>query len=52
MAKEHRVPPPPRMFPRTEGQAKVMTIMFVAVLLAAFAYGVLRGLGLTQLFRD
>ena len=44
MSEERRELPPPRMFPRTEGQAKA-TVFFVAfVILATFAYAVARGL--------
>ena len=40
---------PPRMFPATEGQAKVMLALLALVLIAAFAYAVLYGFGLRQL---
>ena len=49
MAKEL---PPPRMFPRTEGQAKVMVIVVVAIIVGALAYGLMRGLGLIHLFGE
>jgi hypothetical protein len=41
-----------RMFPRTDGQAKVVVIIILAVILAALAYGLVRGLGLTDLFGE
>lgn len=44
--------PMPRMFPRTESQARAMVILIVVVFLMAIAYGVLRGLGLGHLFAE
>jgi hypothetical protein len=46
MAKELRELPPPRMFPRTEGQAKAAIAFVIFVALAALAYAVARGLDL------
>ena len=44
MSEERRELPPPRMFPRTEGQAKATVFFVVFVVLAALAYAVARGL--------
>ena len=46
MAKELRDLPSPRMFPRTEGQAKATVAFVVLVVLAALAYAVAHGLNL------
>jgi hypothetical protein len=46
MSKEPRELPPPRMFPRTEAQAKASVIFVVFVILAALAYAVAQGLDL------
>ena len=44
--------PVPRMFPRTEGQAKVIVILIGAMFISGIAYLVLRGFGLTHLFGE
>ena len=41
--------PVPKMYPRTEGQAKVAVILILALLLSGIAYLVLRGFGLADL---
>jgi hypothetical protein len=46
MSKELRELPPPRMFPRTEAQAKASVIFVLIVVLAALVYAVARGLNL------
>ena len=46
MSKEPRELTPPRMFPRTEGQAKASVAFVVFVVLAALAYAVAHGLNL------
>ena len=46
MSQERRELPPPRMFPRTEGQAKATVAFVVFVVLAALAYAVAHGLNL------
>ena len=46
MPEELRELPPPRMFPRTEGQAKACVVLLVFVLLAALAYALAHGLDL------
>ena len=38
--------PIPRMFPKTEGQAKVAVIIILALLLSGIAYLVLRGINI------
>ena len=40
------------MFPRTEGQAKFMVILILAMFLSGIVYLVLRGFGLTRLFSE
>ncbi len=44
--------PLPRMFPRTEGQAKLVVIVILATIFSGIVYLVLRGFGLTQLVSE
>jgi hypothetical protein len=46
MSQERRELPPPRMFPRTEGQAKASVVFVLLLVLGAIAYAVAHGLKL------
>jgi hypothetical protein len=52
MAKEFRELSPPRMFPRTEGQAKAMLAVIAVVIAAALTYLLVYGFSLRTLFSE